>query len=153
MKNIGEIERLTPEDLERIASDESVRVPADLKASLEALAGAAEMLDDRPTAAGVIPDLAEKRPGRQSSGQHSPGQRTWYWAIPAVAAALVAAVLVFRSVPRQPQDTFSDPYLAYAEVQKAFDQISQKRDAAAAIAGNAVPVMEKTEKLLNRIMK
>ena len=151
MKDINEIERLTPEDLERIASDESVRVPADLKASLEALAGASELLDERPAAAGVIPGLAEKRLGRQSSGRRSQGLRaTWYWAVPAVAAALVAAVLVFRS---QPKDTFSDPYLAYAEVQKAFGQISQKGEEAAAIAGNAVPVMEKTEDLLNRIMK
>ena len=134
MKDINEIERLTPEDLERIASDESVRVPADLKASLEALAGAAKVLEDRPAA----------------SSRPSQGLRTWYWAVPAVAAALVAAVLVFRS---QPKDTFSDPYLAYAEVQKAFGQISEKGEAAAAIAGNAVPVMEKTEDLLNRLMK
>ena len=150
MKDINEIERLTPEDLERIASDESVRVPADLKASLEALAGAAKVLEDRPAAAGVIPGLAEKTLGRKSSGRRSQGLRTWYWAVPAVAAALVAAVLVFRS---QPKDTFSDPYLAYAEVQKAFGQISEKGEAAAAIAGNAVPVMEKTEDLLNRLMK
>ena len=135
MKDINEIERLTPEDLERIASDESVRVPADLKASLEALAGASELVDERPAAA-----------GRRSQGLRA----TWYWAVPAVAAALVAAVLVFRS---QPKDTFSDPYLAYAEVQKAFGQISEKGEAAAAIAGNAVPVMEKTEDLLNRLMK
>ena len=150
MKDINEIERLTPEDLERIASDESVRVPADLKASLEALAGAAKVLEDKPAAAGVIPGLAEKRLGRKSSGRRSQAWRTWYWAVPAVAAALVAAVLVFRS---QPKDTFSDPYLAYAEVQKAFGQISEKGEAAAAIAGNAVPVMEKTEDLLNRLMK
>ena len=134
MKDINEIERLTPEDLERIASDESVRVPADLKASLEALAGASELLDEAPAA----------------SSRRSRGLRAWYWAVPVVAAALVAAVLVFRS---QPKDTFSDPYLAYAEVQKAFGQISEKGEAAAAIAGNAVPVMEKTEDLLNRLMK
>ena len=150
MRDINEIERLTPEDLERIASDESVRVPADLKASLEALAGASKVLEDRPTAAGVIPGLAEKTLGRKSSARPSQGWRTWYWAVPAVAAALVAAVLIFRS---QPKDTFSDPYLAYAEVQKAFGQISEKGEAAAAIAGNAVPVMEKTEDLLNRLMK
>ena len=150
MKDISEIERLTPEDLERIASDESVRVPADLKASLEALAGAAKVLEDRPAAAGGIPGLAEKTLGRQSSGRPSQGWRAWYWAVPAVAAALVTAVLVFRS---QPKDTFSDPYLAYAEVQKAFGQISEKGEAAAARAGNAVPVREKTEDLLNRLMK
>ena len=150
MKDINEIERLTPEDLERIASDESVRVPADLKASLEALAGASKVLEDRPTASGVFHGFTQKRLSRKSSSRPSQGLRTCYWAVPAVAAALVAAVLVFRS---QPKDTFSDPYLAYAEVQKAFGQISEKGEAAAAIAGNAVPVMEKTEDLLNRLMK
>ena len=134
MKDINEIERLSPEDLERIASDTSVRVPSDLKASLEALAGAAELAESR-------------RP------EPTTARRPLFWAIPAVAAALVAAVLVFRSVPGEPEDTFNDPYLAYAEVQKAFGQISQKGEAAATIAGNAVPVMEKTEDLLNRIMK
>ena len=134
MKDINEIERLSPEDLERIASDTSVRVPSDLKASLEALAGAAELAESR-------------RP------EPTTARRPLFWAIPAVAAALVAAVLVFRSVPEEPEDTFNDPYLAYAEVQKAFGQISQKGEAAATIAGNAVPVMEKTEDLLNRIMK
>ena len=142
MKEINEIERLSPEDLERIASDTSVRVPSDLKASLEALAGAAEFAQPEK-----VP--VETEPVVRKAGIFRP----LLWGIPAVAAALVAAVLVFRSVPKQPQDTFSDPYLAYAEVQKAFGQISQKGEAAATIAGNAVPVMEKTEDLLNRIMK
>lgn len=142
MKDINEIERLSPEDLERIASDTSVRVPSDLKASLEALAGAAEFA--QPEKAHV-----ETEPVVRKAGVFRP----LFWGIPAVAAALVAAVLVFRSVPKEPEDTFSDPYLAYAEVQKAFGQISQKGEAAATIAGNAVPVMEKTEDLLNRIMK
>lgn len=142
MKDINEIERLSPEDLERIASDTSVRVPSDLKASLEALAGAAEFAQPEK-----VP--VETEPVVRKAGIFRP----LLWGIPAVAAALVAAVLVFRSVPKQPQDTFSDPYLAYAEVQKAFGQISQKGEAAATIAGNAVPVMEKTEDLLNRIMK
>ena len=142
MKDINEIERLSPEDLERIASDTSVRVPSDLKASLEALAGAAEFA--QPEKAPV-----ETEPVVRKAGIFRP----LLWGIPAVAAALVAAVLVFRSVPKEPEDTFSDPYLAYAEVQKAFGQISQKGEAGATIAGNAVPVMEKTEDLLNRIMK
>ena len=167
MKEITDIERLSPEDLERIASDSSVRVPADLKASLEALAGAAELAElaeaDEGAAAGapVGPQPPESFPaspkrgfGRKSSGRRSQGPRFfWYWAAPAVAAALVAAVLIFRAVPEEPKDTFSDPYLAYAQVQKTFDQISRKGDKAARIAGNAVPVMEKTEELINRIMK
>lgn len=158
MKDINEIERLSPEDLERIASDTSVRVPSDLKASLEALAGAAEFADTggdkQKSPKMTVPPSSER--GVQSKKGLFDGllrARPQIWAIPAVAAALVAAVIVFRSVPKEPEDTFNDPYLAYAEVQKAFGQISQKGEAAATIAGNAVPVMEKTEDLLNRIMK
>lgn len=157
MKEITDIERLTPEELERIASDSSVKVPAGLKASLEALAGAADLAGVTETTDQVGGDAATGRAVETSEGRHSRRDRlslrTWYWAVPAVAAALVAAVIIFRSVPEEPRDTFSDPYLAYAEVQKTFDQISRKGDKAARIAGNAVPVMEKTEELINRIMK
>ena len=164
MKDINEIERLTPEDLERIASDTSVRVPSDLKASLEALAGAAEFAKPSGLAAAegnlqkgpemtVSPSFQRGIRSKKAIFDGSLWKRPMLWGIPAVAAALVAAVIVFRSVPKEPEDTFSDPYLAYAEVQKAFGQISQKGEEAAAIAGNAVPVMEKTEDLLNRLMK
>lgn len=134
MKDIGKIERLSPEELERIASDDSVKVPEDLRASLEALAGAAELAENE---------------GSVQKGRAKP----WLWAVPAVAAALVAAVIIFRSVPAAPKDTFSDPYLAYAQVQEVFDQISRKGDEAATLAGTAVPVFEKTENILNRVLK
>lgn len=156
MKNINELERLTPEQLEQIASDESVRVPADLKASLEALAGAAELAESgRPESAVCS---ATATPGADAKNfrkrQLRPFRNVFPWiAIPAVAAALAAAFLVFRGITPQPRDTFSDPYLAYAEIQKTFSRIAESGDQAARIAGGAVPVMEKTEELLNRIMK
>ena len=176
MKDISSIERLTPEELERIASDASVRVPAELKASLEALAGAAELAEETEEASAAGAGVAADSPAPAwVSGQKSPEmtatpdreqglrakkaffdgmflRRPLFWAS-AVAAALVAGVILFTAVPRQPQDTFSDPYLAYAEVQKTFDQISRRGEEAASIAGNAVPVFEKTEDLINRIMK
>lgn len=155
MKNINELERLTPEQLEQIASDESVRVPADLKASLEALAGAAELAESgRPESAVCS---ATATPGADTKNfrkrQLRPFRNVFPWiAIPA-AATLAAAFIIFRNVSRRPQDTFSDPYLAYAEIQKTFSRIAESGDQAARIAGGAVPVMEKTEELLNRIMK
>ena len=130
MKEITDIEKLSPEELERIASDSSVKVPADLHASLEALAGAAEL-----------------------TGRSVPHRPVFWAAISAAAAAVVAGVILFTAEPKSPVDTFSDPYLAYAEVQKAFDHISRTGEEASRIAGNAVPVIEKTEDILNRIMK
>ena len=45
------------------------------------------------------------------------------WAVPAAAAA---AVLIGIGLTREPQpkDTFDDPYLAYAEVERVFSKIS-----------------------------
>ncbi|MCR5760330.1 MAG: hypothetical protein K6G39_08260 [Bacteroidales bacterium] len=127
MKTIEDIEKLTDEQLSQIAEDSSVKVPESLAESLEALVGAAALTEEEP----------RRKPAF----------------IPWAIAAAVAAVLgtgIFLNVPRRPKDTFSDPYLAYAEVQRSFDRISQK---AASAAGKSVPAFEKTEELLNYISK
>ena len=128
MKNIEDIEKLTEEQLLQMADDESVAVPDSLGESLMALVGAAELTKPEP--------------------RRRPAPIRW-----AVAAAIVAvaAVGISLSVPRRPKDTFSDPYLAYAEVQRAFECIARKGGQAAQIAGEAVPALEKTEEILNKI--
>ena len=152
MKKISEIEALTPEQLELVAADASVPVPEDLKASLEALAGAAEL-------AGILKEGApervrgEEETPEQVRGEGRPRKSTvWRWAIAAAAAAVVA-LAVTLSVPSRPKDTFSDPLLAYAEVQRAFDLISARGEQAMEIAGKAVPVMEKTDEIIRKITK
>jgi len=122
MKEITEIEKLGLEELERIASDTSVKVPTDLKASLELLA------DEELSPAAPSP----KRPALR---------RVLPW-VASVAAVLVAGVIIL-SVQSQPKDTYSDPYLAYAEVQRTF----------ARIAGDTVPVVEKTGNIIDRVIK
>lgn len=92
MKSIDEITRLSAEDLERISLDESIPVPEELSARVQA---------------------AVRKPAR--------------WVLPAgVAAALATLVAVGLTLTRNPEpiDTFDDPYLAYAEVEKAFSKIS-----------------------------
>lgn len=127
MKKIEDIEKLTDEQLSQIAEDSSVKVPEGLAESLEALVGAAALTEEEP----------------RSKQAFIP------WAV-AAAVAAVLAMGIFLNIPRRPKDTFSDPYLAYAEVQKSFDRISQK---AASAAGKSVPAFEKTEELLNYISK
>jgi len=95
MKSIDEITRLSAEDLERISLDTSIPVPEELSG----------------------------RVGATLSRAHS---RTWArWAVPAAAAAavLVGVGLTLSRNP-EPKDTFDDPYLAYAEVEKVFSKIS-----------------------------
>ena len=51
--------------------------------------------------------------------------RTLRWAVPTVAAAAIAVLLaVGLTWNPEPKDTFDDPYLAYAEVEKVFSKIT-----------------------------
>jgi hypothetical protein len=100
MKTIDEISRLSAEDLERIALDESIPVPEELSGKVrEAVAKA---------------DKAVAR------------ARRLRWTLPATGIAAAVAVLVTIGLTRnpEPKDTFDDPYLAYAEVEKVFSKIS-----------------------------
>ena len=47
------------------------------------------------------------------------------WAVPTgVAAAIAVLLAVGLTRNPEPKDTFDDPYLAYAEVEKVFSKIS-----------------------------
>ena len=98
MKSIDEISRLSAEDLERISLDESIPVPEELSARVQAAVRAAD---------------------RQAQRRR--------WVLPTGIAAAVATLLaVGLTLTRNPEpiDTFDDPYLAYAEVEKVFAKIS-----------------------------
>jgi hypothetical protein len=96
MKTIDVISRLGAEDLERISLDESISVPEELSGRVQEAVSKAD------------------------------GTRRHRWALPAAGIAAAVAVLVGIGLTREPQpkDTFDDPYLAYAEVEKAFSKIS-----------------------------
>ena len=68
--------------------------------------------------------LPEDLSGKVLSAVHGPSRR---WMLPAgIAAAAAAAILLAVGLTWNPapKDTFDDPYLAYAEVEKAFAKIS-----------------------------
>ena len=96
MKTIDEITRLSADDLERISLDESIPVPEELSGSVQEAVAKAD------------------------------GTRRHHWALPAAGIAAAVAILVSIGLTREPEpkDTFDDPYLAYAEVEKAFSKIS-----------------------------
>ena len=121
MKSIDEITRLSAEDLERISLDESIPVPEELSARVQA---------------------AVRKPAR--------------WALPAGIAAAVATLLaVGLTLTRNPEpvDTFDDPYLAYAEVEKAFQTISDKMSDGMQIARKAGSAAEMPQNILNKIQE
>ena len=95
MKTIDEISRLSAEDLERISLDESIPVPEELSGRVGAT-------------------LSRARSRSRAR-----------WAVPAAAAAAVlVAVGIGLTRNPEPKDTFDDPYLAYAEVERVFSKIS-----------------------------
>ena len=101
MKTLEEIEKLSPEELEAQAAAQGVHAPQDLQQRLRETLAARELAQ-----------TARPRPAR------------WIpYASLAVAAAAAALVLL---PPSGPKDTFDDPYLAYAEVEKAFQTSSNK---------------------------
>ncbi len=105
MKTLEEISRLSAEDLERISVDESIPVPEELSGRVQAAVGRKETDALKPTRASA---------------------RKYGASVFAVAAAisLFALGAVFLNRERTPKDTFDDPYLAYAEVEKAFAKIT-----------------------------
>ena len=105
MKTLEEISRLSAEELEKISLDESIPVPKELSGRVQAAIGRKET------------DAIQS--ARSSS-------RKYGASIFAVAAAisLFALGAVYLNRERNPKDTFDDPYLAYAEVEKVFAKIS-----------------------------
>ena len=68
--------------------------------------------------------VPEELSGRVSATLARQRSRSWArWAIPAAAAAAVLVGIGLTRNP-EPKDTFDDPYLAYAEVEKVFSKIS-----------------------------
>ena len=148
MKSTEDIEKLTLEDLERMADDESVAVPERLGENIENRILASEVLR-RETARGeslTAGDEALNSEKRRSSV----ALRKRLVVIPAVAAA-VAAVVIGLNLHRAsaaPADTFDSPEEAYAQVERTFAMIGSKVSKGKSIADAALPKMQKTSKFI-----
>lgn len=113
MKSLKELEKMSLEELEAVSLDESIAVPEGFAAHLES------SLEGRKGRAKVVRLVA------------------------AAASVAVLAGVGFGVAKWQdePKDTFDDPYLAYAELEKAFAKMSggvQKGLAMAEASGAAL---------------
>ena len=124
MKTLEEIESLSIEELEQKALEAPVSVPDGLESRLRQALAARE-----------IADAARPHPVR--------------WIAPAAVAAAAAAAILFLP-QRGPKDTFSDPLLAYAEVEKAFQTISDKMTAGVDLAREAGSAAEMPQNILQK---
>lgn len=127
MKTPEEIERLSAEELETLAAAQGLQAPRDLRQRLcEALA------------AGEIAAQAGRRP------------RSVRWPGYALAAAAAAAALWVALPQRGPRDTFDDPQLAYAEVEKVFRTISDKMSPGVDLARQAQEIAGKPHEIIDK---
>ena len=110
MKRIEDIEKMGLEELEAAAMGEKVEVPQGLEERIQERILAAELVKEPPVGK---PQIQRKRI-LQFSGI-------------AAAAVVVFALVLLKPVEEKNtlQDTFDDPYLAYAELEKAFEMVSE----------------------------
>ena len=125
MKSIKEIENMSLEELIAVSSDEATAVPE----------GFAERIGKQVEAQKIARDLEND----------ADRTRTVRWIGTAAAVTLLAGtVLGIVNWQNQPKDTFDDPYLAYAELEKAFATMSDSLQKVLAMADKSEGIIDRT---------
>ena len=137
MKRLEDIERLSALDLDRIASDESIKVPVTLKRDIAVTARALEMASKEEE------EIVEKKISATHTRYRKILKMISYPAA-AVAVITIGMSLSFQDSVSSPKDTFDDPRMAYVQMEQVFGFISEKMNAGMDIANAAEPVLEKT---------
>ncbi len=132
MKRIEEIERLGAEELGRIASDASVKVPDGLEGKILNALTASEL-----------------EHGRQ---KRKVGRFVLVPASLALAAALTVGIN-YHTLNAVPTDTFSSPEEAYARLEETLGYISGKISKGAELADAALPHLNQASETLDKFHK
>lgn len=130
MKTIDDF--TTMAGLEALASDESVKVPGGLSDSIRYNLNALSFLE----------------------GEEPVKKRWTAGSISSIAAAIVILAGVgfgIAHVSNTPKDTFTDPYLAYAQLEETFSMISSKMDKGLSLAQEAEVMINKTNEIMKKI--
>lgn len=128
MKRIQDIEKLQEADLEMAALGEDITIPAGLEERIKAAIAAKEAVKPKAESVRWIP-----------------------YAALAVAAGFAAVAIIRHNGSGKLQDTFDDPYLAYAQVEATFKKISDKMAIGVDIAAKAEQTAEKPMEIINKI--
>ena len=118
-------------ELEKIADDISVGVPADLKKDILSGIAASEILSEQSA------KTVERHSGRFVLG--------------VCAAASVAVLFFVMNDMGRPKDTFDDPLTAYAELEKTFQYISDKMRPGVEKVDELSRVIEKSGAVLGKV--
>ena len=125
MKSIKEIENMSLEELIAVSSDEATAVPE----------GFAERIGKQVEAHKIARDLEND----------ADRVKTVRWIGAAAAVTLLAGTgLGIANWQKQPKDTFDDPYLAYAELEKAFATMSDSLQKGIAMADKSEDIIDRT---------
>ena len=125
MKSIKEIENMSLEELIAVSSDEATAVPE----------GFAERIGKQVEAHKIARDLEND----------ADRVKTVRWIGAAAAVSLLAGTaLGIVNWQKQPKDTFDDPYLAYAELEKAFATMSDSLQKGLAMADKSEDIIDRT---------
>lgn len=119
-------------ELEAIASDKSVEVPSGLREDVSLTINALSFLDEEEP-------VIKRRNFTRIAG------------IAASAAILLGIGFGIGHAANSPKDTFTDPYLAYAQLEETFSMISDKMDKGLTMASEAGNMISKTNEIMNKI--
>jgi hypothetical protein len=124
MKSLKEIEDISLEELDAVSQDEAITVPEGFRQRLEAELDAQDKLEtmkEEPRQIRLVPVIG-------------------------VAASVLLLIGIGLGIARwqsEPKDTFTDPYLAYAELEKAFSTMSEGMNKALAMADKSETIIDR----------
>ena len=122
MRSIKDIENMSLEQLEAASMDESISVPE----------GFTSRLQEQVVITALTDSEAEKV------------KTVRFAAIAASAALLVGIGLGIAGWQNEPKDTFTDPYLAYAELEKAFTTMAEGMQKGFSMAEKSEEIIDRT---------
>ena len=131
MKSSKDIENMSLEQLEAASMDEYISVPD----------GFASRLEDGLEVLERLTEDESRKDGRV--------RMVRVLSAAAAAALLVGAGLGLSGRQDEPEDTFTDPYLAYAELEKAFAIMSGEIHKGLAMAEKSEEIIDRTSSVFS----
>lgn len=131
MKSSKDIEKMSLEQLETASMDENISVPD----------GFASRLEDGLEVLERLTEDESRKDGRV--------RMVRVLSAAAAVALLVGAGLGLSGRQDEPEDTFTDPYLAYAELEKAFAIMSGEIHKGLAMAEKSEEIIDRTSSVFS----
>jgi len=131
MKSSKDIEKMSLEQLEAASMDENISVPDGFASRMEKGLEVLERLTEDES----------RKDGRV--------RMVRVLSAAAAAALLVGAGLGLSGRQDEPEDTFTDPYLAYAELEKAFAIMSGEIHKGLAMAEKSEEIIDRTSSVFS----